>query len=242
MLELDNSGSPRLIETEIRELKNKLLDMSELVQLQLEKCCAALRDANPEHIRRILKKEKDVDKYDNKIRKRCERIIALYQPVAIDLRFVFSSLMINGYLEAIGDAVSGIAYRLQDLKQPYEPALLQELCFVEMQDLVVTILRESLQAYFQENTEASKSIFRKDDRIDEINTQAHGILVGYIERNPARTAEYLSLLQIIKNLEKVGDNAVSIAEEALFHIEGVVYRHAHTKVTEASAPTDVLPS
>lgn len=232
MLDLDNS-SPRLIENEIRELKHKLLDMSELVQLQLEKCCAALRDNNIEHVRRILKKEKDVDKFDNKIQKRCERIIALYQPVAIDLRFVFSSLKINLYLEAIGDAVSSIAYRLQDLSQPFEPKLLEELHFVEMQELTMAILREALQAYFQDNTEASKSIFRKDDRIDEINVQAQGILVQHIQHDPKQAADYLALLLIIKSLEKIGDNAVSIAEESLFHIEGVVYRHTHMKVLEA---------
>jgi phosphate transport system protein len=223
------NDSPRLIETEIRELKHKILDMSELVQLQLEKCCLALQDMNHDPIRRILKKEKDVDKYDNKIQKRCERIIALYQPVANDLRFVFSVLKINLYLESIGDSISSIAYRLQSISSPFDATLLGKLCFLEMLELTKAILRDSLQAFFNEDVEASKAVFPKDDRIDEINNRAVPIVVDQITTDVGRIMDYLSLLQIIKNLEEIGDNSIAISEEALFHTEGVVYRHTELK-------------
>ncbi len=219
----------RLIETEIEELKAKALDMAELVRVQAEQCCTALNDLDYELAKRVLKREKEIDKFDNKIQKRCERIIALYQPVANDLRFVFSVLKINQCLENVGDALSGIAFKIMDVRTPYDADLLKELHMAEMQDAVKVILYDSLRSYFRENAEQAKSIFQRDDFIDDIHSRSFSTIVNAIQKEPVRTADLMHLYYIMRNLEKIGDYSVAIAEESIFYTEGVVYRHSELK-------------
>jgi len=219
----------RLIESEIRELKLRILDMADLVRVQLDSACVALSDHNADMAQRVLKKEREVDKLDNKINRRCERIIALYQPVANDLRFVFSVLRINGYLENIGDQGSGIAHKLLQVSQPFSAELLARVQMPLLQQQVKQILFDALRAYFKDSPEASRAIFQQDDAIDDIHHAAFAVVVEAIQQDPAHAADYIHLLHIVKHLEKVGDLAVSIAEEALFHTEGVTYRHSELK-------------
>lgn len=184
----------RLIESEIRELKLRILDMADLVRVQLDNVCVALSDLNPDLAHRVLKKEREVDKLDNKINKRCERIIALYQPVANDLRFVFSVLKVNSYLENIGDQGSGIAHKMLQVKAPFSPALLERLEMVKLQTQVKQIVFDALRAYFKDSSAESKAIFQKDDAIDELNQAAFPIIVEAIQAEPERTADYILLL------------------------------------------------
>jgi phosphate transport system protein len=219
----------RLIEAEIKELKLKILDMADLVRVQLDHCLQALNELNTNLAERILKREDEVDGYDTRIARRCERIIALYQPVANDLRFVFTALRINDFLEQTGDQVSGIASKVLTITEAFQPELLLELRLLEMQFLTQTILQKALRAYFYERADDCKLLFKDDDAIDDINRGAFAIIVRQIQHDPNRTADYLHLLQCIRNLEKIGDFAVAIAEEAIFHAEGVMYRHTELK-------------
>jgi len=219
----------RLIESEINQLKHKVWDMAELVELQLDKLIRALTHFDKEIIRIIQKKEKKIDKFDLKIDKRCERIIALYQPVADDLRFVFSVLKVNVYLEQIGDNVESIARRINDLQHPINPKLLEELQIEPMLVLTKSILHESLLAFFEENAQHARSVFPMDDEIDAIDKHAYGVLVKRIKSNPDETEDLLRIIQISKMIEKIADLSMSISEEALFHIEGVFYKHSSLK-------------
>jgi len=235
----------RLIEAEIRDLKTKVLDMANLVQVQLENCNVALANLDYELAQKIQKKEKKVDKYDTKIDKRCERIIALYQPVANDLRFVFSVMKINSYLEQIGDSINGIARKIQEIKAPFDEAFLKELRLMEMFVHTKEILKDALTSYFKEDASLAKNVFPKDDVIDEIHRNGFKKIVEAIQKNPTYTYECIQLLLTIKNLEKVADFSVSIAEEAIFHSEGVVYRHTGLKYAykqEEAASTDATSS
>ncbi|MDX2062219.1 MAG: phosphate signaling complex protein PhoU [Bacteroidia bacterium] len=224
----------RLIESEIKELKLKILDMAELVRVQFDQCIQALDDLNRDLASRIVKREDEVDSYDTRIARRCERIIALYQPVANDLRFVFTALRINDFLEQAGDQVSGIANKILAITGPFAPELLDALQLRTMERLTQAIFQKSLRAYFYERPDECKLLFHDDDAIDAINRAAFDILVRTIQDDPARTADYLHLLHIIRHLEKIGDFAVAIAEEAIFHAEGIVYRHTEMKFNPAA--------
>ena len=212
----------RLIESEIQQLKFKILDMAELVQFQLDNIEMALEKQDADLARKVRKKEKKLDKYDTKIDKRCERIIALFQPVADDLRFVFSVLKINGYLEQIGDRIYSIAVRIPEIKEKHDEKLMEDLQLNRMMALTKNIVSEALVAYFEEDVARSKAIFGKDDEIDRIHEAAFDKLVRRIQKKPQRTADYLQLFLIVRNLEKIADFAVNIAEEAIFHQLGHV--------------------
>lgn len=219
----------RLIETEIRELKYKALDMAELVLMQLDDVISAISSLDLDLVKKIRKKEKKIDKYDIKIDRRCERILALYQPVANDLRFVTTVLKINAYMEQIGDIISGIARKLLEIHQDFDAEFLTELRLTEMMQRTRHIVSESLMAFFKEDLELAKGIFEQDDEIDLIHRNAFTIITSGIQQTPAKCAEYIQMLLIIKGLEKIADFAVGISEEAMFQIEGVIYRHNEMK-------------
>lgn len=219
----------RLIESELRDLKFKLLDMAELVRLQIQRGNMALLEHNQELAERVLKKEREVDRFDNKIAKRCERIIALYQPVADDLRFVFSVLKINFFLENIGDQVSGICHKLNLIDEPFGREILKRIRLPEMQEAALELFADVINAYFQSDDKAAKMIFARDEYLDEINHEAFAIIVSEVQASPNRAADLIRLLHMVRNLEKIGDYCVAIAEEELFLSEGVMYRHSSEK-------------
>ncbi|MCS6905522.1 MAG: phosphate signaling complex protein PhoU [Bacteroidia bacterium] len=219
----------RLIEGEIQTLKGKVLDMAELVLKQLDKVIEAVVSLDYDLAEKIRRKDKKVNKFDTKIDKSCERIIALYQPVANDLRFIFSVLKINAYLEQIGDIINSIARKILEIREQYESNLLEELKIPTMFELTKQILKDALSGFFNGSQEIAKSVFPKDDAIDDIHRQVNTLILAKLQQKPERANEYLQLLLIVKNLEKIADFAVCIAEEALFHMEGVFYKHSKLK-------------
>ncbi|MCS7073169.1 MAG: phosphate signaling complex protein PhoU [Bacteroidia bacterium] len=224
----------RIIESEFLELRRKVLDMAELVESQLEICGEVLSTFDKKKAEIIRKKEKKVDKFDIKIDKRCERIIALYQPVANDLRYVFSTMRVNMNLESIGDNINGIARKMLELNAPINSSIIERLEVPRMIDLTKKILSNSIRAFLKEDIELSRAVFQEDDAIDCINRKAFLIVTEEIQNNPNQTADLVQFLLMIKHLEKIADACVGICEEVLFFKEGTIYRHHdHTfEVTE----------
>jgi len=215
----------RIIEGEIRELKHKVLDMAELVVYQFEEVTLALNHLDHDLARKVRQQEKKIDSYDVKIDQRCERIIALYQPVATDLRFVFSVLKINAYLEQVGDLISGIARKLMEIRDAFDPEFLEQVQLAQLIENTRLILSESLSSFFRENTDQARSLDLRDDLIDRIHRDSFELVASRIQVDPANTQAYLHLYLIIKSFEKIADFAVGIAHEAIFHVEGEVTRH-----------------
>ena len=231
----------RIIESEFLELKRKVMDMAELVESQLEICSEVLETFNTEKAQIIRKKEKKVDKLDIKIDKRCERIIALYQPVANDLRYVFSVLRINMNLELIGDNINGIARKIMELHAPIPSDIMLTLELPKMILLTQQILADAMRAFLKEDIALSRAVFIEDDAIDQINRNAFFILTDEIRKNPEKTADMIQLLLMIKHLEKIADACVGICEEVLYFKEGVVYRH-HDHSAESTELAEENPN
>jgi phosphate transport system protein len=221
----------RIIENEIRDLRNNVLDMAELVLLQFDLISVAIKELDYEIVKVVRNKEKNIDKFDVKIDRDCERIIALYQPLAKDLRFVFSVLKINAYLEQIGDIINGIARKILDIKLPHDPQFLVQIQLDTMLNLCRNLVAEALSAFFNENGFLARTIFEKDDAIDTIHREAFPLITEQIVAHPQRTSDYIQLHLIIKSVEKIADFAVSIAEEAIFHHEGVMFKHSEMKAS-----------
>ncbi len=219
----------RLIETEINELKLVVLEMAEHVQLQMELLTKALHQMDTMTLDKIRKKEKEIDAFDTNIDRRCARIMALYQPVANDLRFVFSAVKINGYLEQIGDLVNYVARKTMKFEEPLDPALLEELKLRDMLIQSNEILGLALNAFFTENPGLARSVFPLDDAVDEQHRQNYITLARYCQLNPENAATYIQLALNQKNIEKMADLGVAIAEEALFNTDAVIYRHSDIK-------------
>lgn len=213
------------IELEIKSLKEELVNMGDLVKAQLQKSKMALKNFDKNLAREIVVKEKRVNGYELKIDRDCENILALRTPVAIDLRFILAVLKINNNLERIGDIAEGIAKYIIHTETKFSPALLEHSKVLQMLEVGISILEDGLASFEHENTILARSIFLRDEFLDEVNFQAINFTKNYLAEHPSEIDETLSILSIIRKLERVGDQVKNIAEEIIFYIEAKVLKH-----------------
>jgi phosphate transport system protein len=202
-----------------------MLEMFGLVLGQLEKSKEALVSLDKDLAREILVNEKRVNGYELKVDRDCENIIALFNPVAIDLRFVLACMKTNSNLERIGDIAEGIAQFVLKFKLEPEKKLLEESRLLEMFDVSIDVLRICMNAYETEDTKLARSVFKMDEVIDEINMNANESVAEFIRNNMNRINQSLYTLSTIRKLERVGDQCKNIAEEIIFYIEAKVLKH-----------------
>ena len=213
------------LDNEVKVLKQEMLEMFGLVKSQLEKSKEALMHLDKDLAREVLVNEKRVNGFELKIDRDCENLIALFNPVAIDLRFVLACLKINSNLERIGDIAEGICQFVLNIKLEPEKALLDSTRMVEMYDTSITILNEVMEAFDKEDTKLARSVFKMDEILDEINLSANQAVADFIRSNPERINQSLYLLSAIRKLERVGDQCKNISEEIIFYIEAKVLKH-----------------
>jgi len=212
------------IENEINLLRFKVLDMAELVQSQFERCIQSLKDTDYVTAANIIRKERKIDKIDKKIDRRCERLIALYQPVANDLRFIFSVIKINNNLENIGDNLNAIAEIILKLSEPFPKEVLEKVKLFEMMELAFNQYSDVINAFIRKENETARELIPNDNEIDEIKHSSVRVLIQMIKDNPQETETYLHLISILNRVEKIGDYAENIAKEIVFSVEGKIYK------------------
>lgn len=218
------------IEVELQRLKLLMLEMIGMVNNQMRNCISSLIEYDCEKIKNVLFHEKQVNALEIKIDKTCENIFALFHPVAIDLRFVFSTLRMNGNYERIGDNAVGISkYTLLNKKQ-FDSLLLKECRFHEMVDCTYDMLDLITQAYQEQDIAKASQIFRRDMLLNEINAEVTHKIADYIAEHPENTLEALHLLTVIRKLERVGDHITNVAEEILFYVEAKIVKHGKNMV------------
>jgi phosphate transport system protein len=217
------------LETEIKQLKNDTIEMWNLVIVQVEKASKAMIDFDKGLAKDINTLEKRVDAFELKLNMDCENILALFNPLAIDLRFVIAVLKINYNLERIGDYANNIAGIVKHSDSEFDMELLDSTKLTKMFEISQTMLRESLEAFENENNQLAREILTQDEQLDKINISANATLKASIETNPGRIEQHLNILSIIRTLERVGDQTKNIAEEIIFFIEAKVLRHSMKK-------------
>jgi len=213
------------LETEISALKAELISMWILVQSQLNKTREAMLKFDKDLAREVLIKEKRVNSFELKIDRDCEDIMALHQPVAVDLRFLLAALKINNNLERIGDIAAGIANYVVDSSVNYDMKALESVSLVSMYDEAINILTDTRTAFENEDTILARSIFKRDEVLNTINFNAPIAIAEIIKEDPTSTIEALYMLSIIRRLERVGDQCTNIAEEIIFYVDAKVLKH-----------------
>lgn len=214
------------LDTELKALKEDMHEMFRLVLSQLEKSKTALISLDKDLAREVIVNEKRVNSFELKLDRDCENIIALFNHVAVDLRFVLASLKINSNLERIGDIADGIAKFALSIKLMPEKELLEKTRLVEMFDVSLEMMRDVMAAYENEDTKLARSVFKMDDVLDEINLNASTSVAEFIKSHQDRINQSLYALSTIRKLERVGDQCKNIAEEIIFYIEAKVLKHS----------------
>lgn len=213
------------LELELQELKIETIKMWSLVNSQLHKGKESLVKLDKDLASEIILSERRVNAYELKLDRDCENIFALFNPVAIDLRFVLAILKINNNLERTGDIVAGIANFVRDTDSNFDKNLLEITQVVEMFEGAIEMMVQVLTAFETEDTTIARKVFRKDELLDEINKKANKVIADYIRANPGKIEPALYLLSSIRKLERVGDQAKNIAEEIIFYVEAKVLKH-----------------
>jgi phosphate transport system protein len=220
----------RHLEQEIYSLRQDVIDMWKLVISQVANSGEALLSFNKELAQKVSVREKKVDAYELKIDSECENIIALHQPVAIDLRFVLAVLKINSNLERIADFAYGIARTL--ISNPtviLDAELITDSKLNIMIQQINTMLSQGLDAFENEKSNIASAIFSEDYQVDEINNNAPRIFADYIQKNPDRAYECFQLIAAIRKLERIGDHCSNIAEEIFFYTDAKILKHSAKK-------------
>jgi phosphate transport system protein len=213
------------LETEIKELKTEVINMWELVRSQLNKANNAITLFDKDLAREVIKREKRVNAYELAIDRNCENIFALYTPVAVDLRFVLAVLKINNNLERIGDIAEGISRYVIDSDVPFNEINFKRTELNRMYEDSVKILDDTLAAFREEDTALARTIFKKDEVLNEINLKANQTIAELIKEDINFAQEAMFILSIIRKLERVGDQCTNIAEEIIFYVEAKVLKH-----------------
>lgn len=213
-------------EKEMKFLRDEINEMWRLVISQIEKTKQALLTNDVELALEIVSLEKKVDAYELRLDSNCEHYIALYNPVAIDLRLVLSIMKISITLERIADYAAGVArYVLETECQPFTDKMKEVLKLEKMFDILLSMMTASLVSFNSENAKNASRILAKDKGIDDIYSASIDLLAEQIgkDHNDARCG--LEMMMVIRKLERIGDHCSNIVEEIVFYIEAKVLKH-----------------
>jgi phosphate transport system protein len=171
----------------------------------------------------VVRRDSEIDRAEVRIEEDCLKMLALHQPVAADLRRVTTMMKVNNDLERMADLACNIAQRADSLC-PY-PEFPIPNGINEMATMVTRMVRASLDAFVRNDSAMARSVIVMDDPLDAKNVQVIGVLAESIQRDPSQVEAALHAFSASRHLEQIGDLAVSIAEDVIYMVEGVIIRH-----------------
>jgi phosphate transport system protein len=233
----------RQFEIQIDKLKTRLIKMCSLVDEQVELSLKAIDEENIELAELVIERDAKVDKYDVKIEKICQKIFALSQPVAMDLRLIMSALTINTNLERIGDLAVNLAETVKEFKK--KPEFFGRTHIDEMAKISREMIKDSIDSFIDGDPKLAQKVIQTDDKVDELNATNHTILKEIMKEKPENVEPGIALLVISRHLERLADHATNIAEDVFFIVEAQMIKHKYEKIffndedeTDVDAPTD----
>lgn len=205
-------------------LKDKLGGMASMVREVISRTIEALSTKNPELARRMVEEDEKIDKMEVEIDELVLKLLALQQPMAIDLRYLITALKINNDLERMGDQAVNIAEGVLHLDPTQRDYLID---FSHMEDAVLGMVRDAIDSFTTGNVEMARSVLTRDDEVDEMNRGIIKQLSKHLRETPEHADRCLTLLLITRNLERIGDLSTNIAEDVVYYIEGKIIKHSH---------------
>jgi len=212
-------------ETELQNLKNRLLNMGALVEERVHLAIQALMERNLEAAETIAKSDEEVNALQIEIDDRCLKLFALQQPMASDLRLITSAMKINADLERIGDQAVNIAENAQ--KMLGAPPLKPIIDLPRMAEMAEHMTRDSLDSFVRRDATLAREVLGQDDEVDRLKDTIFRVLLTYMMADPGTIERALALILISRNLERIADHATNIAEDVIFLVEARDVRHHH---------------
>jgi phosphate transport system protein len=217
----------RHFEEQLDDLRKRLLAMSGLVESAIYRSILALVEKDEEQANLVFQNESRINQMEIEIDERATGLLALDQPVAMDLRFITAAIKINSNLERMGDLAVNIVERALSLM--HEPVLNTVVDVPHMANLVESMVRKALDAFVQKDAELARSVLVSDDAVDEMRDSIYRKLSNYMQQDPRSVPQGIDLIFVARSLERIADHATNIAEDVVFLVEGVDVRH-HAEV------------
>lgn len=204
-------------------------EMLNLVHNQVKLAYEAFISFDTDLAEEVILKENRVNALDVRIEKDTDHFIALYSPVATDLRFSLALLKINYNLERIGDQAFDIANHTIDLNQKLVPELVERMQFNLMFETIESMFKDVETAFISENLKVARKVFKKDKIINTINANAFEIVAEDAVKNPELIRQYLMALVVMKKFEKIGDLLKNISESIIYFVDAEILKHKKKK-------------
>ena len=215
------------------DLKQKLLAMGGLAEQAVDRAMEAYRKRDLQLCYAVFEGEKAINMAERDIDELAVDLLAMQQPLAVDLRFITAVMKINADLERVGDQAVNIAQRVMDTIKL--PAADLPVDIPRMAATAAGMVRRALEAFIEGKAELAEAILKMDDIVDDMNDEIYIVLVKKMHENPAVVDQALDLLLIARNLERIADHATNIAEDVIFWVRGADVRH-HVGIEEHPAP------
>jgi phosphate transport system protein len=219
----------RHFDQELEQLKTLLLEMASLVETAIFNSVNAVVDKDEALAETVLQKEAKVNQLEIDIDDLAISLLALQQPMAVDLRLITAALKINTDLERMGDLAVNIAQRAIDLVN--EPVIKPMIDIPHISALVQSMVRKALDSFVNRDPELARSVLASDDAVDDLRTASMHELISFMERTKRSIPQAVHLLSVVRNLERIADHATNIAEDVIFYTRGVDVRH-HAEARE----------
>jgi phosphate transport system protein len=213
----------RHFQEELEQLKARLLEMGGLAEEQVRLAVKGLVERDRDLIDRVLVSDEPLNALHIEIDSRCFTLLALYQPMAVDLRAIVAAVKINTDLERVGD----LAVNIGEAARQYSSHLpVKRLIDIpRMATVAQRMLRDALDAFVRRDTDLAQGVLNEDDTLDALKTQIFRELLTYMLQDPATIEPALDLILISRHLERIGDHATNIAEDVIFMVSARDVRH-----------------
>jgi phosphate transport system protein len=211
------------LQRDLDNLQRDLLALASSVEEAIHKSIRSLQERQTVIARQVIEGDKIIDAEENHVEEECLKLLALHQPVAIDLRRIASCLKINTELERMADLAEDIAERalhLAKLPPVPVPSKLQR-----MTDLATSMVRQSLDAFVNLDARLARIVCRLDDEVDRYNSDIIDELIATMRQSPEMVEPGLSFFSATRHLERIADHATNIAEDVVYLVEGEIIRH-----------------
>jgi phosphate transport system protein len=205
------------------DLKERLLVMAGMAEQAIQRAVEAYRVRDLSLCDLVVRSEISINSFEREIDQMALDLLAMEQPMAIDLRFILAVIKINADLERVGDQAVSISDRVRDLQA--FPVVDLPVDIPRMASLASAMVRKALQAFIEADAEQATAVLTMDDNVDKINDTAFFALSNLIKEQPRHTPQALHALMIARNLERVADHATNIAEDVIFWVRGADVRH-----------------
>jgi phosphate transport system protein len=213
----------------LNDLKEKLLVMAGMAEQSIQRAVEAYRVRDLSVCDLVDHGELAINRFEREIDQMALDLLAMEQPMAIDLRFILAVIKINADLERVGDAATNISDRVRELDA--FPVVDLPVDTAKMASLAAAMVRKSLQAFIEGDAAIADSVLSMDDSVDKLNENAYFTLLNVMKSEPQLAPQALTALMISRNLERVADHATNIAEDVIFWVRGADVRH-HMHVNE----------